>query len=331
MLGGSLLLCCMFESVADLESGSGGSGGGRKKRGDLGGAAKPEVGRMVSGSFEISPISALTKGVIVSLIVTAGMMFLVGVFKWGNSRWRRPGRYCALARSFAARMCNALNLMCHPQVAPGRVLPPTSRTSSRPLAALHSATKNGDTDQDTGSGASDISKQVEFEPWHSVVPGSKAAACMQCDARPVEAIAPAICISAVHASSAEMTPVVSFNGSPPRSAPEVSTVSIEPAGARAPSGGKTVLSLKQFAAEKKPHSRACIGLVDAESVVIQYVERRSVLYGRLAADDVIISINGQHPTSARECAQMLYSAGTMTVVVQRRVMMHPVSSSKAMR
>ena len=315
----------MFESVTVAgSSASGGSGGGRKKRGDVGASAggSVEVGRMVSGSFEISPVSALTKGVVISLIVSAAMVFIVMAFKWGNSRWRTPaGRYRARARAFATRVHKTLNVVCHRRIAPRRVLPPSSRTST------HDATKKTETDQGIGSDASDISEQAQLEPWHSVVPGPKAAACMHCEARPVEAI----CVSAVRASSEETsTPVVKLNGVPLRSAPEVNTASIEQAGARAPPG-KSVLTSKHVAAEKKPHSRAYIGLVDAEGVVIRYVDRKSVLHGRLVADDVIISINGQHPTSARECAQLLYFAGAMTVVVQRRVMAAPVSSSKALR
>ena len=279
---------------------------------------------MVTTSFEISPVSALTKGVVISLIVTAAMIFVVGLFKWGNSRWRSPGRYRARAGAFATRMQNALSSVCHPRIAPRRVLPPTSRAST------HDATKNSDRYQGTGSGASDISDQGQHQPWHSVVPGSKAAACMKCDARPVEAREPATCVLAVHTPSAEAsTTVARLDGAPLRSAPEVSTGSNEEAGACAPSG-ESVLSSKLVVAEKKPHSRAYIGLEDAEGVVIRYVDRKSVLHGRLVADDVIISINGQNCTSARECAQMLYFAGTMTIVVQRRVVAAPVSSSKAM-
>jgi len=87
-----LFVCCWQYSGSDEDEGTGGGrrGGGGVVETARGDAWEKETQFIESSMFTIAPISALSSGVIASGMALLTISFCAYVFRWGNSRRRKP-------------------------------------------------------------------------------------------------------------------------------------------------------------------------------------------------------------------------------------------------
>jgi len=129
-LASELFICCLFYNEDDDEGDQREGSRGRRSGGASSGTASSST-HLNGETFIISPVESLTQGLIASLITLSIITMCAYIFKWGNSRRRKP----SATKKYLTKAYRAWRLMrarARGEVSPEPV-PVAGNSTSKPL------------------------------------------------------------------------------------------------------------------------------------------------------------------------------------------------------